>query len=175
MKARDTVRMIRKAKPVRDVLDYTDGKLDVVLASSSLFSDINASLPSGDIIEYLYDIASSSSDDLRIVLPPDSDEKEVRRIYTNYLSLSLALKKDLREYRSIIIKIFAFLLFGVAVLTLSYFLEGFKNRLIADTVNIIGGFAVWEAAEVFFFTLSEKKKDVAMKIRLINAEWKTKS
>lgn len=173
MKASDTVRMIRKAKPVRDVLDYTDGKLDVVLASSSLFSDINASLPSGDIIEYLYDIASSSSDDLRIVLPPDSDEKEVRRVYTNYLSL--ALKKDLREYRSIIIKIFAFLLFGVAVLTLSYFLEGFKNRLIADTVNIIGGFAVWEAAEVFFFTLSEKKKDIAMKIRLINAEWKTKS
>ena len=58
MKARDTVRMIRKAKPVRDVLDYTDGKLDVVLASSSLFSDINASLPSGDIIEYLYDITT---------------------------------------------------------------------------------------------------------------------
>ncbi len=173
MKAGDTVRTIRKARPVRDVLDYTDGKLDVVVTSSSLFSDINASLPSSDIIEYLYDISSSSSDDLRIVLPPESDEKEVRRIYTNYLSL--ALKKDLKEYRSIIIKIFAFLLFGVGVLTLSYFLEGFKNRLIADTVNIIGGFAVWEAAEVFFFTLSEKKRDIVMKLRLINAEWKVSS
>lgn len=173
MKFRGTVKTIRKAKPVRNVLDYTDGKLDVVVTSSSLFSEINASLPSGDIIEYLYDIASSSSDDLRIVLPSGSDEKEVRRIYTNYLSLGV--KKDMREYRSIIIKIFAFLIFGFGVLTLSYFLEGFKNRLIADTVNIIGGFAVWEAAEVFFFTRSEKKREIIMKLRLINAEWRARS
>ncbi len=170
MKFRDTVRTIRQSRPVRDVLEYRDGKLDVSVTSSSLFSDINASLPSPDIIEYLYDISSSSNDDLRIVLPPECDEGEVKRIYTNYLSL--AVKKDMREYRSIIIKILTFLLFGVVVLTLSYFLEGFKNRLIADTVNIIGGFAVWEAAEVFFFTRSEKKREIIMKLRLINAEWR---
>lgn len=81
----------------------------------------------------------------------------------------------MREYRSIIIKIFAFLIFGFGVLTLSYFLEGFKNRLIADTVNIIGGFAVWEAAEVFFFTRSEKKSEIIMKLKLINAEWRARS
>ncbi len=173
MKFRDTVRTIRQSRPVRDVLEYREGKLDVVVTSSSLFSDINASLPSPDIIEYLYDISSSSSDDLRVVLPEECDEGEVKRIYTNYLSLGV--KKDMREYRSIIIKILAFLLFGVVVLTLSYFLEGFKNRLIADTVNIIGGFAVWEAAEVFFFTRSEKKREIIMKLRLINAEWRAQS
>lgn len=43
MKFRGTVKTIRKAKPVRNVLDYTDGKLDVVVTSSSLFSEINAS------------------------------------------------------------------------------------------------------------------------------------
>ncbi len=173
MKFRDTVRTIRQSRPVRDVLEYREGKLDVVVTSSSLFSDINASLPSPDIIEYLYDISSSSSDDLRVVLPEECDEGEVKRVYTNYLSLGV--KKDMREYRSIIIKILAFLLFGVVVLTLSYFLEGFKNRLIADTVNIIGGFAVWEAAEVFFFTRSEKKREIIMKLRLINAEWRARS
>ncbi len=173
MKFRDTVRTIRQSRPVRDVLEYREGKLDVVVTSSSLFSDINASLPSPDIVEYLYDISSSSSDDLRVVLPEECDEGEVKRVYTNYLSLGV--KKDMREYRSIIIKILAFLLFGVVVLTLSYFLEGFKNRLIADTVNIIGGFAVWEAAEVFFFTRSEKKREIIMKLRLINAEWRAQS
>ena len=81
------------------------------------------------------------------------------------------IKRDLREYRSIMIKIISFLVFGVGVLMLSYFLEGFQNRLIADTVNIIGGFAVWEAAEVFFFARSEKKRQMLTKLRLVRAEW----
>ena len=169
MKFRDAVREIRKAKPIRDVLQYRDGKLDVTVTSDELFSSVNSDLPSSDIIDYLYDISSSSTDELRVVLPPSCDIERVRKVYINYLSL--AIKKDLREYRIITTKIISFLLFGVAVLTLSYFLEGFQNRLIADTVNIIGGFAVWEAADVFFFQRSEKKREMMMKLRLLRADW----
>ncbi len=169
MKNRDAVREIRKAKPIRDVLQFTDGKLNVTVTSSSLFSDVNSDLPSPDIIEYLYDISSSSTDELRIILPPECGMESVRKVYLNYISLDI--KRDLREYRSIMIKIISFLVFGVGVLMLSYFLEGFQNRLIADTVNIIGGFAVWEAAEVFFFARSEKKRQMLTKLKLVRAEW----
>ncbi len=169
MKNRDAVREIRKAKPIRDVLQFTDGKLNVTVTSSSLFSDVNSDLPSPDIIEYLYDISSSSTDELRIILPPECGMKSVRKVYLNYISLDI--KRDLREYRTIMIKIISFLVFGVGVLMLSYFLEGFQNRLIADTVNIIGGFAVWEAAEVFFFARSEKKRQMLTKLKLVRAEW----
>lgn len=169
MKNRDAVREIRKAKPIRDVLQFRDGKLNVTVTSSSLFSDVNSDLPSPDIIEYLYDISSSSTDELRIILPPECGMESVRKVYLNYISLDI--KRDLREYRTIMIKIISFLIFGVGVLMLSYFLEGFQNRLIADTVNIIGGFAVWEAAEVFFFARSEKKREMLTKLRLVRAEW----
>ena len=169
MKNRDAVREIRKAKPIRDVLQFRDGKLNVTVTSSSLFSDVNSDLPSPDIIEYLYDISSSSTDELRIILPAECGMESVRKVYLNYISLDI--KRDLREYRSIMIKIISFLVFGVGVLMLSYFLEGFQNRLIADTVNIIGGFAVWEAAGVFFFARSEKKRQMLTKLRLVRAEW----
>ena len=169
MKNRDAVREIRKAKPIRDVLQFRDGKLNVTVTSSSLFSDVNSDLPSPDIIEYLYDISSSSTDELRIILPSECGMESVRKVYLNYISLDI--KRDLREYRSIMIKIISFLVFGVGVLMLSYFLEGFQNRLIADTVNIIGGFAVWEAAGVFFFARSEKKRQMLTKLRLVRAEW----
>ncbi len=169
MKFREAVREIRRARPIRDVLSFRDGKLDVTVTSSSLFSDINCALPSMDIIEYLCEISSSSNDELRIFLPSGCDRERVKRIYINYLSL--AIKKDLREYRIIMTKIISFLIFGSAVLTLSYFLEGSGGRLVSDSVNIIGGFAVWEAAEVFFFDRSGKKREIMTKLRLIEAEW----
>ncbi len=169
MKFREAVREIRKAKPIRDVLVYSEGKLNVTVTSPDLFSSVNDDLPSAEIIDYLSEISSSSTDELRIVLPEECDLGRVKRIYINYLSLSI--KKDLRDYRIIMTKILSFLIFGVAVLTASYFLEGFQNRLIADTVNIIGGFAVWEAAEVFFFARSEKKREMMTKLRLVKAEW----
>ena len=169
MKFREAVSEIRKAKPIRDVLSFSEGKLNVTVTSQDLFSSVNCDLPSSEIIDYLSEISSSSTDDLRIVLPQECDLVRVKRIYINYLSLSI--KKDLRDYRIIMTKILSFLIFGVAVLTVSYFLEGFQNRLIADTVNIIGGFAVWEAAEVFFFARSEKKKEMMTKLRLVKAEW----
>lgn len=169
MKFRDAVKEIRSSRPIRDVLRYSDGKLDVTVTSTELFSSVNEDLPSGEIIEYLYDISSSSTEDLRVVLPASCNLDRVKKVYLNYLSL--AIKRDLREYRTIMIKILSFLLFGVVVLMLSYFLEGFQNRLIADTVNIIGGFAVWEAADVFFFAKSDKKKEILMKLRLLRADW----
>ena len=158
MKFRDTVSEIMSSKPIRDVQQYSDGKLDVSVTSDDLFASVNEDLPSGEIIEYLYDISSSSTEEMRIVLPTSCSLERVKKVYINYLSL--AIKRDLREYRTTMIKIISFLLFGVVVLLLSYFLEGLQNRLIADTVNIIGGFAVWEAADVFFFAKSDKKKDI---------------
>ncbi len=169
MKFRDTVREIRNSKPIRDVLQYRDGKLDVTVTSSELFSSVNEDLPSGEIVDYLYDISSSSTEEMRVVLPSSCSLERVKKVYINYLSL--AVKKDLREYRIIMTKIISFLIFGVVVLMLSYFLEGLQNRLIADTVNIIGGFAVWEAADVFFFAKSDKKKEILVKLRLLRADW----
>lgn len=169
MKMKEAVKRIRLSRPIRDVLSFNDGRLDVVITSSSLFSDVNSNLPSGDIIEYLYDISSSSNEELRVVLPSDCTLERVRKIYLDYLSL--AIKKDLKEYRAIMIKIISFLIFGCGVLILSYFLEGSSDRIFYDAVNIIGGFAVWEAAEVFFFARSEKKKEMVMKLRLLEAEW----
>lgn len=170
MKFSRTVKEIRKAKPVRNVLLYNDGKLDVTVTSTDLFSSINEDLPSSEIIDYLYEISSSSTEELRIVLPEVDNAERVRKVYSDYLSL--AIKKDLREYRTIMVKILSFLIFGTAVLTLSYILEGFKERIFFDTVNIIGGFAIWESAEVFFFARSEKKREILMKLRLLKAEWK---
>ncbi len=170
MKFSKTVKEIRRAKPVRNVLLYNDGKLDVTVTSTELFSSINEDLPSSEIIDYLYEISSSSTEELRIVLPEVDNPERVRKVYSNYLSL--AIKKDLREYRTIMVKILSFLIFGTAVLTLSYILEGFNERIFFDTVNIIGGFAIWEAAEVFFFARSEKKREILMKLRLLKAEWK---
>ena len=78
MNVNDILKRIRKAKPDRDVLLFERGKLNVRVTSSSLFSDINSDLPSSDIIDYLYDIASSTTDDLRMIFPKECDIERIK-------------------------------------------------------------------------------------------------
>lgn len=169
MKVNDILKRIKKAKPDRDVLLFERGKLNVRVTSSSLFSDINSDLPNSDIIDYLYDIASSTTDDLRMIFPKECDIERIKIVYLNYLSL--AIKRDLKELKSIRFKILGFFFFGIIVLTLSYFLEGISARFVYDSVNIIGGFSIWEAADVFFFARSEKRREMFVRLRLVKSDW----
>lgn len=174
MSIKEIVRGIRRASPDRDVLSFDDGRLNVQITSLDLFSQINSELPNISVINYLYDISSSVSEELRIVLPKESNIEKVKTKYLNYFALQI--KRVLSDIRSINIKIVAFLFFGALVLTASYFLESFGfPRVVADSVNIIGGFSIWEAADTFFFARSEKKKEIFSKLRLMRAEWTRES
>ena len=95
----------------------------------------------------------------------------MKTVYLNYLSL--AIKRDLKELKSIRFKIFGFLFFGIVVLILSYFLEGISARFVYDSVNIIGGFSIWEAADVFFFARSEKSRNMFVRLKLVRSEWRS--
>ena len=174
MSIKEIVRGIRRASPDRDVLSFDDGRLNVQITSLDLFSQINSELPNISVINYLYDISSSVSEELRIVLPKESNIEKVKTKYLNYFALQI--KRVLSDIRSINIKIVAFLFFGALVLTASYFLESFGfPRVVADSVHIIGGFSIWEAADTFFFARSEKKKEIFSKLRLMRAEWTRES
>ena len=106
---------------------------------------------------------------MRIVLDDEVNLEETRKIYSSYAFLMA--RKNSKELRAYTFKIISFVLFGALVLTLSYFMENTMKRVIADSVNIIGGFSIWEAADLFFFARQDKKKELISIIKLLDAEW----
>ena len=87
------------------------------------------------------------------------------------LEFKREIVKTLKELRAYTRKILGFLFFGAIVLVLSYFLEDRFQRVFYDSVNIIGGFSIWEAADLFFFARTEKRKELISIVKLLEAEW----
>lgn len=171
MKIKDLRKLIKTSSPVRDFFPSIADKLSVRITSEDLFSDVNSQLPSSDVIDYLFSIACRVpiKEELRIVLPSDSDFEKAVKSYKSYIAVELS--KSLKELRSLSWKVFMFLAAGAAILTASYFLEHFGNRVLTDSVNIIGGFSIWEAADTFVFARAEKRREVLSLLKLYNAEW----
>ena len=168
---KDTVKRIKSISPMEKILPINNGRLEVKITGKDLYSDINSFLPSPDIIDYLFDISTHTDvlDKLSIVVDDEVDFKRAKETYITYL-LVLA-KKTLKELRVYTRKILGFLIFGGAVLVLSYFLEGRFQRVFFDSVNIIGGFSIWEAADLFFFARWEKRKELVSIVKLLEADW----
>ena len=168
---KDTVKKLKGISPMKNILSTKDGKLEVKITGKDLYSEVNSDLPSHDIIDYLFDISNHADmvDKLSIVLDDEVDLVQAKEKYITYL-LVMA-KKTLKELRVYTRKIFGFLIFGALVLVLSYFLEERLQRVFYDSVNIIGGFSIWEAADLFFFARWEKRKELISIIRLLEADW----
>lgn len=168
---KNTVKKLKGISPMERILPSVDGKLEVKITGKELYSEINSELPSPDIIDYLFDISTHAdiTDKLMIVLDDEVDLKKAKETYITYLLL--LAKKTLKEVRVYTRKIVGFLIFGAFVLVLSYFLEDKLQRVFFDTVNIIGGFSIWEAADLFFFARWEKRKELISIVRLLEADW----
>ncbi len=171
MKIKDLRRLIKTSSPVRAFFPAIEDRLSVKITSEDLFSDVNSDLPSSDVLDYLFAMACRVpiNEDLRIEFPYDSDLDRARKSYTAYIAVEL--NKSLKELRSLSWKVFMFLSAGAAILTASYFLEHFGNRVITDSVNIIGGFSIWEAADTFVFARAEKRMEVLSLLKLYDAQW----
>ena len=169
---RNTIRSIRKWKPVRDIFPSAGERIDVLVTGKELFSEINSSVPSPDVIDYLNEISSNlpKMSEMTVVIDDEVDYDRVVRTYRNYIAF--ALKRSIGELRSLTAKILAFLGVGAVLLITSYFLEDLTSRVVYDAVNIIGGFSVWEAADTFVFARAEKRREVIASLRLYHAEWK---
>lgn len=165
------LKKIKKDSPLENLLPFLGEEVEVKITGKDLYSEINSILPSPDIIDYLLDISTNVdiSRKLKIVVDDEVDLEKAKKTYCNYLSL--LARRASREVRVFTFKIIGFLFFGAVVLTLSYFLEERMQRVIYDSVNIIGGFSIWEAADLFFFGRWEKRKELKSIIRLINAPW----
>lgn len=165
------LKAFRQMRPGREFFPMKDGKLELIVTGKELYSPINSSLPSPDIIEYLYDAAGHSmpSEKLRVILDDEVDFDKARETYRSYFAMDI--KKSMGMLRLNTLQALGLLLFGAAVLTVSYFLGDNSSRLIFDTVNIVGSFSVWEAADVFFLSRSEIRRQIATYIRLYEAEW----
>ena len=151
-------------RPMDTILPVVDGRMEVKITGKELLSEINSSLPSQDIMEYLLSVSTYTDPQvrMRIVLDDEVDLEETRKIYSSYAFLMA--RKNSKELRAYTFKIISFVLFGALVLTLSYFMENTMKRVIADSVNIIGGFSIWEAADLFFFARQDKKKELMDKM-----------
>ena len=170
-KFKEALKALKYTSPMEKILPSEDGRLEVKITGKELYSDINSELPSPDIMDYLFDISTHTDikDKLRIVIDDELDLLKAKEKYKTYL-LVLA-KKTLKELRAYTRKILGFLFFGAIVLVLSYFLEDRFQRVFYDSVNIIGGFSIWEAADLFFFARTEKRKELISIVKLLEAEW----
>ena len=168
---RETIKRIMAHRPMDTILPVVDGRMEVKITGKELLSEINSSLPSQDIMEYLLSVSTYTDPQvrMRIVLDDEVNLEDTRKIYSSYAFLMA--RKNSKELRAYTFKIISFVLFGALVLTLSYFMENTMKRVIADSVNIIGGFSIWEAADLFFFARQDKKKELISIIKLLDAEW----
>ncbi len=171
---RQTIRSIRKWKPVRDIFPSAGERIEVLVTGKELFSEINSGVPNSDVIDYLAEISSNlpKLSEMTIVIDDEVDYDRVVRTYRNYIAFSL--KRSIGELRDLTVKILSFLGVGAVLLVTSYFLEDLTSRVVYDAVNIIGGFSIWEAADTFVFARAEKRRDVIASLRLYHAEWKTR-
>ena len=168
---KNTVLKLKSISPLERILPFHNGRLEVKITGKELYSEINNELPSPEIISYLFDISTHTDvkDKLTIVLDDEVDLNRAKETYFTYL-LVLA-KKTLKELRVYSRKIVGFLIFSAIVLVISYFLEGKLQRVFYDSVNIIGGFSIWEAADLFFFARWEKRKELISIVKLLEANW----
>ena len=168
---KNTVLKLKSISPLERILPFHNGRLEVKITGKELYSEINKELPSPEIISYHFDISTHTDvkDKLTIVLDDEVDLNRAKETYFTYL-LVLA-KKTLKELRVYSRKIVGFLIFGAIVLVISYFLEGKLQRVFYDSVNIIGGFSIWEAADLFFFARWEKRKELISIVKLLEANW----
>ena len=150
------------------------GILEVKITGKELFSEINSSLPSQSVMDYLLYISTHAERraEINIVIDDEVDLEETREVFSRYITVMA--KKCLKDLKTLTLKILGFLGFGLAVLILSYFLETRFGRVIYDSVNIIGGFSIWEAADLFFFARWEKRRELLSIMRLLNASWSQK-
>ncbi len=171
MKIKDLQKAIKSSSPIRAVFPSAGGRLNLRVTSEEIYSDINSVLPSSDVIDYLFSIAGRVpiNEDIRIEFTHGTDIEKARKAYASYIAVELS--KCLRELRSLSWKVFSFFAVGAAILTVSYFLEGFGQRVITDSVNIIGGFSVWEAADTFVFARADKRREVMAWLKLYDADW----
>ena len=171
MKIKDLQKVLKSASPVRAVFPSDDERIQIRVTSEDIYSDVNSSLPSPDVMEYLFNVADhvQINESLRVLFPADTDIERAKIAYTSYIAFEL--NKCMKELKRLSWKIFMFVFVGAAILTISYFLEGFGQRVITDSVNIIGGFSIWEAADTFVFARAEKRREVISRLKLYDAEW----
>lgn len=171
LRIKETVQRLKGISPLEKILPLKHNRLEVKVTRKELYSEINNNLPSPDVMDYLFDISTHTDRDIKLTVVVD-DEVDFKRVKETYITYLLVLaRKTLKELRVHTRKIIGFLLFGAAVLLLSYFLENTMNRVIYDSVNIIGGFSVWEAADLFFFARWDKRKELLSIVRLLEADW----
>lgn len=145
-------------------------RLVVPVDDRELYSLVNSELPNSDVIEYLLDVANTVSinEKLNIVFAGDVDLDKAIKVYKGYAAFEL--KETLRELKSLTLKTISFLVAGAFFLSLSYFLDGYTERVITDSVNIVGWFSIWEAADTFVFRRQDKKKEALTILKLYDAE-----
>ncbi|MGN1163465.1 MAG: hypothetical protein ACI4S4_01530 [Candidatus Ornithospirochaeta sp.] len=171
LRIKEYAKRLRGISPMERILPSRDGVLEVKVTGKELYSEINNALPSPDVMDYLFDISTHAErlSRLNIVLDDEVDLEKAKETYSDYITVMA--RKTLKELRAYTFKILGFLGFGAMVLILSYFLESRFGRVIYDSVNIIGGFSIWEAADLFFFARWEKRRELISVLRLLDASW----
>lgn len=174
MTLKELNKVIKKDSPLKSFFIRHEERIVVPIDEREIYSVVNSDLPNREVIEYLMDVANTVpiKERLKIVFKGSVDLDKAIEVYKSYAAFEL--KKTLRELKSITLKTISFLAAGVFFLSLSYFLDGYAERVITDSVNIVGWFSIWEAADTFVFRRQDKKKEALSLLKLYDAEWSEK-
>ncbi len=174
MTLKELNKAIKKDSPLKSFFLRHEERIVVPIDEREIYSVVNSDLPNREVIEYLMDVANTVpiKERLNIVFKGSVDFDKAVEVYKSYAAFEL--KKTLRELKSITLKTISFLVAGVFFLSLSYFLDGYAERVITDSVNIVGWFSIWEAADTFVFRRQDKKKEALSLLKLYDAEWSEK-
>ncbi len=168
-------KVIKKDSPLKAFFNRHGERLVVPIDDRELYSVVNSELPNREVIEYLMDVANTVpiNERLNVVFKGYVDLDKAVKVYKSYAAFEL--KETLRELKSLTLKTISFLIAGVFFLSLSYFLDGYAERVITDSVNIVGWFSIWESADTFVFRRQDKKKEAMTILKLYDAEWSAKA
>lgn len=148
-----------------------DGSIEIPVNGSSLFNEFNDLLPSDDVMSYLFSAAENilPGERLLITYPDTSSGPDFRQAVRNLILMEMRITRRRLALNTLFS--ICFLAFGAFVLALSFFLDSRTSLTFSTTVNVIGTFAIWEAADIFIFRRTEFRRTLAIYLRLLGADW----
>lgn len=146
-----------------------DKEAIIPIATTELYSSINPASPNPDVISYLY--ASVGYIKARKDIIITCTDPSAENTYRNQIAMDIKLEQNRLRYRNLLA--LGFFLLGATVLVSGYVAGSlWPEQVISETIDIIGTFMIWEAADLFIIQKRETRMTLFGYYRLYAAIWK---
>lgn len=147
-----------------------DGVTEIPL-EGDVFSELNPLLPSDEVVEYLVKASEKifPQEKVRVVLSGMAEPEKSLEALKTMLSLEIRHSNSRMHFNTVLT--ICFLIFGAAMLSLSFLIQPKVSLTLSTAIDIFGWFAVWEAADIFILQRSEHRRRLVQLLRIYKSEF----